>query len=126
MALQINKSPRTPLIQLEAEKGEFLIEGILLPEDATKFFEPVINYCIDYLNKPLPNSIINLKLEYFNTASSRVLYSMMKKFDESSDSTKTKVNWFYEDDDEDLRDACDEYIILLKNITFEKIPFKAE
>ena len=28
-----------------------------------------------------------------------------------------------EDDDEDLRDACDEYIILLKNITFEKIPY---
>jgi hypothetical protein len=126
MALQINKSFRTPLIQLEAEKGKFLIEGIIMPEDASKFFEPVINYCIDYLTNPLPHSIINLRLEYFNTASSRVLYSFMKKFHESADKTTTKVNWFYEDDDEDLRDACDEYIILLKNITFEKIPYKEE
>lgn len=126
MALHINKSPRTPLIQLEAEKGEFLIEGIILPEDATKFFEPVVNYCIDYLTNPLPQTTLNLKLEYFNTASSRVLYSLMKRFDDLNHITTTTVNWYYEDDDEDLRDSCDEYIILLKNIKFVKIPFTEE
>jgi hypothetical protein len=125
MALTINKTPRTPLIKLDGEQGNFLIEGILLPEDAPKFFEPVMNYCADYLSKPLFSTTINLRLEYFNTASSRVLYSLLKKFDDTA-STNTLVKWYYEEDDEDLKDACDEFIVLLKNINFEKIGFIEE
>jgi hypothetical protein len=125
MALTINKTPRTPLIQLDGDQGIFLIEGILLPEDAPKFFEPVMNYCTDYLMGPVPTTVINLKLEYFNTASSRVLYSLLKKFDEAT-STSTQVKWYYEEDDEDLKDACDEFIVLLKNIAFEKIGYIEE
>ncbi len=124
MAVQINKTPKTPYVHLCSEKGVFILEGVILPEDSYEFFEPIMSYIKIYLNEPSADSTVILKLDYFNTSASRMLYNMLKSFDEMASQTSTVVEFYFEDDDEDLSEVCDEFSEMLTHLTFDKKPYK--
>ena len=49
-------------------KGKLEIEGRAIPEDANKFFNPLINF-VDKLEAK--DVVMDINLEYFNTAASK-------------------------------------------------------
>lgn len=123
MAVQINKTNKTPYVHLCADKGVFLLEGVVLPEDTFAFFNPINLYITEYLKAPKSETKLILKLDYFNTAASRMLYNMLKSFNDAFHKTKTTVDFHYEEDDEDLSEVCDEFSEMLSDLEFKKIPF---
>ena len=76
--LIIEQATNTPLIDLNRVTGDLLFSGRSIPENATKVYEPVINWVKEYILEPNPTSNLRLDLEYFNTASSIYLARILK------------------------------------------------
>jgi len=115
--LIIEGTSKTPSISMDAENGIIEIQGNSIPEDPVAFYQPYITWAEKYIAKPCPYTLINIKLEYFNTSSSRQLLNILKKFDELSKSGKSKVTvyWYYQQDDEDMLKAGEELASLLSS-----------
>src|SRR5659263_67579 len=67
--LTIEKTLKTPQIELNYSSGELSMAGKSLPENAGKIYEPVLNWVIKYALDPKPVTNLRLSLEYFNTSS---------------------------------------------------------
>jgi len=68
-----------------------------------------------YAREPRSTTLFVFKLEYFNTASSKVLLDTISAL---SFIRNTKVLWYHQEDDEDMKEAGEEFFELV-NIPFE-------
>jgi hypothetical protein len=67
--LVIEKTTKTPRIELNHGSGEVSFSGKSLPENASRIYEPVLTWVTDYILNPKPVTNLRLNLEYFNTSS---------------------------------------------------------
>jgi hypothetical protein len=67
--LVIEKTAKTPRIELIHASGEISFTGKSLPENATRIYEPVLSWVNDYIIQPKPVTNLRLNLEYYNTSS---------------------------------------------------------
>lgn len=118
--LKIEGTEDTPLIEFNVDAGKFEISGRSLPEDAVSFYNPVLEWLDHYYgNSPLSETKFDFKLEYFNTASSKLVLDIFMKLEEHcSAGNATKVNWYYYEDDEDMQEAGEEFAELVE-VPFE-------
>jgi len=122
MAFELDMTEKTPTVLFDTEKGDFLFTGIMMPEDAVGFFEPLFSYIKIYFENPRPETRLEVNLEYFNTSSSRMLYQFMKEFaDSHSEKNNVTIVWKYESDDEDMEEAGEEFRLLFDQIQFDMI-----
>lgn len=68
-SLFIEKTAKTPQIDLDQLTGDLIISGRSIPENAAKVFEPALNWVTEYVQEARPTTNLRLNLEYFNTAS---------------------------------------------------------
>jgi len=117
--LKIEGTEDTPLIDFNVDAGTFEISGRSLPEDAVSFYNPVLEWLDNYYSSPLGETSFDFKLEYFNTASSKLVLDLFMKLEEhASQGNTTKVNWYYYEDDEDMQEAGEEFAELVE-VPFE-------
>jgi hypothetical protein len=111
----------TPSVHLDKDKGIFEMSGRSLPEDETMFYQQILDWIEKYIKDPNPKTEFIFKLEYFNTASSKVILDILLKFEEIAENGKEiVVKWFYNADEEDMLEAGEEYADIV-NIPFEYI-----
>lgn len=111
----------TPNVILDANNEIFEISGRSLPEDVSAFYEPILNWLDEYAQNPNPKTIFTFKLEYFNTASSKLLLDILMRFEHmTEDGADVSIRWCYPDDDEDMQEAGEEYADIVD------IPFEME
>lgn len=102
----IRSSRVTPSIYFNPKKGILDMRGKSSPEDPLKFYNYVLQSLDDYVTKGEAKMITNLAFEYFNTSSSKCLYIFLKKLNKISEAgKKVTVNWFFEEGDEDMKEA---------------------
>jgi hypothetical protein len=77
-ALIIEKTPKTPHIDLNQMSGELIFSGRSIPENAAKVYEPALNWVAEYVKNARSTTNLRLNLEYFNTASSIWLTKIIK------------------------------------------------
>ena len=119
--IQIAGTPKTPTVSFDAEKGILEIKGRSIPENSIEFYKPLVDWLDDYSKKPQSRTEVNIQLEYFNTSSSKCILDVFKKLETvHKDENKVTVNWYYEEDDEDMLEAGEDYQSILK-IDFEMI-----
>lgn len=111
----------TPKVVLDAESGVFEISQMSLPEDAVDFYAPIINWLMEYSENPQKETVFNMKLEYFNTASSKQLIQILLLLGNLKGKTDIKVNWYYKEIDEDMQALGEEYSQII-NLPFNLIP----
>lgn len=114
----LNPSPKTPSIHFDAEKGSLEIKGRSIPENALEFYRPLIEWVEKYSVQSKPETTVHIQLEYFNTSSSKCLLDLFKKLE--SIGNKVVVHWYYEQDDEDMLEAGEDYEAII-NIPFKMI-----
>ncbi len=108
--VNIKGTDDTPNVILDKTSGQFEISGRSLPEDVSSFYEVVLDWVDEYSKAPLDRTEFNIKLEYFNTASSKVILDILLKFEEiAEDGKEVVVKWFYHEDEEDMLEAGEEY-----------------
>lgn len=119
--LIIEETDDTPRVVLDQSNNLFEISGRSLPEDVVSFYQPVIDWLEEMETKPLENMEFSFKLEYFNTASSKLILDIFLKLDEVyQDGNKINIKWYYSELDEDLEEAGEEYSELVE-IPFELV-----
>ena len=112
----------TPKIVLDKVNGVFEVSGCSLPEDTSSFFEPIFNWLSEYIKAPNEKTVFEFKLEYFNTASSKMFLEIFSQFEALKATGKdVLVKWYYDEDDEDMEMAGQEYKNLCE-VDFEFIP----
>ena len=71
--LNLEGTEDTPKIILDKKNGIFEISGRSLPEDSAEFYRPVLEWIGGYAKEPNGSTEFVFKLEYFNTASSKLI-----------------------------------------------------
>lgn len=102
----IPKTNQTPLVEFDTIKGTLTMYGKMVPENPIDFFDKVNQTVDDYLKENSGNLEINMRLDYFNTVSSKMLSKFFRKVTSVS---KPTLNWFYEKDDIELKEAGEDY-----------------
>ncbi len=102
--LNIKGNWKSPSVLFNSD-GNFKIWGRSLPENALEVYNPVFYWLDEYKINPSKETSVEVKLEYFNTTSSKLIYELFKKFEEiKSNGHKIHVKWYYESDDPDLEE----------------------
>lgn len=107
---------RTPLVDFKIS-GELKLEGRSIPENPVEFYEPIMKWLGDLHKLHLKSIVFNIKLEYFNTSSSKILMQIVRLLEKQTDSASIKIIWHYNSVDQDMFDSGKDY----QSIT--KIPF---
>jgi hypothetical protein len=110
----------TPNVIFDKETGVFEISGRSLPENAYSFYKPLLDWLDEYKKAPNEETVLHIKLEYFNTASSKALLDIFTKLEGLK---AAKIAWHYMFDDEDMEEAGTEYAELV-DVPFEFIEMK--
>jgi hypothetical protein len=113
--LNLKGTEDTPTIILDKKNGIFEISGRSLPEDSAEFYRPVIEWINAYAKEANPATEFVFKLEYFNTASSKLILDVLSALEEIK---AMKILWYFHDDDEDMEEAGQEFSELVE-IPFE-------
>ncbi|MDB5273662.1 MAG: hypothetical protein JWO58_2029 [Chitinophagaceae bacterium] len=114
-AIEIVGTEDTPTILLDKEGNKFELAGRSLPEDAAEFYHPVLQWLTEYAANPNPVTELNIKLEYFNTASSKLLLDVLHKVEALKG---VKIIWYYFSGDDDMQEAGEEFAELIE-VPFE-------
>ncbi len=106
LPLILDKTQDTPEIILDKTGGRFEFSGNSIPENTKKFFEQVFDWLENYIADPNEETIVNFKMVYFNTSSTKSLLDIMIQFKELAKKNKMLIiNWYFSADDEDMLEA---------------------
>ena len=102
----------TPKLEFNPETNIFELSGVSMPEDATAFYNQVIDWINEFNENiindpPRDNNIIklNFRLAYCNSASAKFLLSIMERLKSLEDSnTNLEINWYYDAGDDLMLD----------------------
>ncbi len=114
--LKIEGSAKTPTVEFKGD-GRLLLKGRSIPENSIEFYKPLLDWIEEYGSSPKDKTVLNVQLEYFNTSSSKCILDVFKKLETLTD-TNIEINWYYEEDDEDMLEAGEDYQAIID------IPFK--
>jgi hypothetical protein len=114
---EINLTPtqKTPLVHFHPN-GKLELKGRSIPENSLEFYKPLNDWLDVYAKSPAAETSVHVQLEYFNTSSSKCLLDFFKRL-EALDG-KVTVLWYYEQDDEDMLEAGEDYEAIIS------VPFK--
>lgn len=110
------KTLRTPEILLDYHTGVLKIEGTAGSQQAHDLFNLVMQHL-----KQNPGKITNveIKLDFFDTSSSKWLLDILKYIEKNGGA---KVRWYYEEDDEDMMEAGEDYAAII-NVKFDIVSY---
>lgn len=103
--LIIEETEKTPIINGDISKGTFSIKGKSLPENAREFYNPILDWLKDFYKSSSPTIQVDIDLEYFNTASSGVIFKILREIQKMASSRKVNIYWHYEEDDIEIEEV---------------------
>ena len=126
---EISGTADTPYILFSPADSIYLISGRSLPENSPVFYEPVLDWLDNFIIEENSQFVLEVKLEYFNTASSKSLMKIIKRvehfFQQQVSGSIIKINWYYLEEDIDMLKAG-ERISLLFSIDVHLIKLDEE
>lgn len=111
IALNIVGTEDTPEIKYFPDNNEFTISGRSLPEDVTTFYKPVFDWLDEFSGTCNEKTVFKFKLEYFNTASSKIILDILMKLEDIINERQSdlSIEWYYSESDDDMLEAGEEY-----------------
>lgn len=114
-SLIIEATEDSPKVVFDTTTNRFTISGESRPENAGKFYTPVINWIVKYQEELAPRKndtvlVFVFRLDYFNSTSAKYIMDILlvlKKF--VDEGFNVKVEWHYDKRDDDMLDAGNEF-----------------
>lgn len=106
-------SPKTPRINFSGD-GLLEISGRSIPENSVDFYKPALSWMENYIEQPASETKLVVKLEYFNTSTSKCLIEMFRKLETITEKSAVKIEWHYEEEDEDMMESGKDFQHILK------------
>jgi len=130
-SLRIEATDDSPFINFDIAGNYFIISGESRPENASKFYAPVIKWLNEYDNYITENAgksqplTFAFKLDYFNSSSAKYIMDIMlllKNFIQKAH--KIDIEWHYDNRDEDMLEAGKEFASkFYSNIEMKMVKF---
>ena len=98
---------KTPTVVATLQPFSLELSGRSIPENSIAFYQPLMDWVEAHCGSVENQLEINIRLEYFNTSSSKCLMDLLKRVEATG--CAARVNWYYEDDDEDMLEAGEDY-----------------
>jgi hypothetical protein len=97
--------PTDKSLAVDISFGFLSFTGRSILTDPKIFFEPVNDWVGKYLRKPAVETVVNIKLEYIDTASTQALYQILRQLNSvRKKGLAFKVNWYIEDEDPEMKE----------------------
>lgn len=117
--LILEGSAKTPSVTFNSSEGKLELKGRSIPENSVEFYKPLNDWIHNYGSSPREKTVVDIKLEYFNTSSSKCILDLFKKLEGiNGKGTEVSINWYFEEDDEDMEEAGEDYQAIIS------LPFK--
>jgi hypothetical protein len=111
--ISLESTKKTPNVLLDPS-GRIRIGGRSIPEDASKFYDNILNWVLDYCHTPSDSTIVDIELEYFNSGSAKFVMQILRELSELlTEGRELKVNWYYEEGDDDILERGEYYSSIL-------------
>jgi hypothetical protein len=110
--LSIEKTKSTPEVLFDPETCELRIEGQSYPENAFKFYEPVLAWLDDFLRQLDREVVLEFyfNMPYINTRSSKCVMMLLEKLENAYVGGKgVAVRWYYDTDNETALECAEEF-----------------
>lgn len=112
---------KTPEVNFIASKGTLELKGRSIPENSIDFYQKLNEWVIAYGEAPNVHTTFEVKLEYFNTSSSKCLLDLFKLLEKiHGQGTEVEIKWFFEEEDEDMEEAGEDYEAIV-SLPFTKV-----
>jgi len=113
--IEIEGTEKTPMVHFDPLKGFMEFKGKSTPENAVKFYHPLLEWLELYSHQYQPKTEVNIYLDYFNSSSSKCILDIFKKLEMIQKSGgEVEVNWYFKEYDEDTLEAGEDYKSILK------------
>ncbi len=99
----------TPALEFDLQLGNLSLRGKSIPQDPTRFYEPLLKLLSKYTSDPASETIVNIEMEYFNTPTAKYLQDIFLKLESIKTQSNITVNWHYDIDDTDMLQAGKDY-----------------
>ena len=124
--LLIELTDGSPKVILDDQNQVFLFEGESRPQDAFKFFDPVIHWLQEY-SKVLYSQkqhlgknrtmTIQFRLSYLNSPSAKNIKDILSILESyCKDGYEVRVKWFYYKEDIDMKELGEEYAKIVEQL----------
>ncbi len=111
--VSLESTRKTPNVLLDPS-GRIRIGGRSIPEDASKFYDNILNWVLDYCHTPSDSTVVDIELEYFNSGSAKFVMQILRELSELlTEGKDLKVNWYYEEGDDDILERGEYYSSIL-------------
>lgn len=108
--LHIDRTDTSPEIDLDLESGTIEFIGRSLPANSELFYGRVYRWLEEYIKQPLPDTTVNMRLDYMDTSSSKHFYNIFHRLNSvRTRGRKVLVNWHYESGDEEMAETGKDY-----------------
>lgn len=115
--LKIPATKNSPEISMSPD-GVIRIKGRSIHENSIEFFKPADEWITEYVMNPADVTCIEVNLEYFNSASAKILINLLQKISYVRlKNKKFVINWYYEEGDQDILEGG-EYFSSVLNLPF--------
>ena len=118
-SLKMEASEDTPFVDFDTTPGIFKVTGRALPENAHEFFKPIEDWVAEYAENPLDNTVVEMRIDYFNSAATRYIFNLLMSFEDIVEAGKdAKIVWYYKEEDDMIEAKGEEFESML-DVPFE-------
>lgn len=97
--------PTDKSLAVDISYGIMNFTGRSILTDPKVFFEPITTWVNKYLRNPAEETVVNIKLEYIDTASTQSLYQILRLLNGlRKKGLVFMVNWYIEDEDPEMKE----------------------
>ena len=103
-ALKLEGQFNFPSIDFDPSTGLLKIIGRSIPENPVKFYQPIEDWILEFIESNPKDLTFFIYLDYLNTHSTECVLILMKKIQSyyQSSGNNVKVVWSFDQDDEDM------------------------
>lgn len=121
--LHIKGTFDTPEVEFDPSTGIFEMSGRSLPANVHDFYSPIVKEVFSYFENPAEKTVFNFRMDFINSASSKVVQDIFKAIDDLHNEGKDiSVNWYYKFGDDDMHELGED-LCLETNFPIEYIVF---
>lgn len=124
-AVNIEGTPQTPKVVLDPKNNIFEISGkSVFVKDVDQFYDPILNWLEKDKLTPIEKPTFVFKLDFFDIESSKSILDILTKLEEANEEHKgISVEWHYQEDDEDMEEAGEEFVELVEGLPFKHVSY---
>jgi hypothetical protein len=108
--LSLPATASSPQVEALEAEGRLLLAGESYPENSFEFFQPVLGWVADFLDRDERPLAVDLHLTYLNTSSIKCMMDLLDALEEAHLSGRgVAVTWTYDPENDRALDLAEEF-----------------